>query len=320
MAAHELGAGLATVILSLVGGAAAVGVAVAIFLWRRGLIGIGGLVLSIGVALAGGAALALLASPFTVGPRAAEPVPEASPTVLAQRADALLARAMAPNSPLACADAVASSQIEEACEGVLFARPETIASAVTYVAAKVALLSEALSQKQADAKRDDPALARLRTSLAADRFGIVAHVLEAFHGCSAETCDAFALVPDPSQLKANLRDSRFDRLVAKHAGAWPAPGGGTSEAGDSPTGASATKPKIDFPSAADIPPVSIMVPEEPSRRSSGGGARRAPKPAAKPRLPARRPAPAAAVPATPAEPAAASPASRANSAGAGRSQ
>lgn len=319
MATHEFAAGAATIVLPLAGGAAAVGAAVAILLWRRGLFGVLGLVLFIGVALAGGVLLALLAPMFTTGPQAAAPVPQPSPSVLAQRVDALIARAIAANSPLACVDAAAGNQVEEACEAAIFARPETIAAAVSFVTAKVVLLAQAQSERRGDGKSEDAMVALLRHDLSADRFGIVAHVLEATYGCSAERCDAFAAVKDATQIKANLRDSRFDRLVAKHAAAWPAAAQGAADSGDTATGASAAKPKMDFPSASDIPPVSIMVPEEPRHGSSRGSGRARPKPIANPRLPASRPAqvPAEAVPAAPA---ATAPSSGANSAGAARSQ
>jgi len=289
MAAHEFGAG-ATIFVSLAGVATAVGVAAAVVVWRRGLIGIKELAAVVGLTLAGAILLILLLP--TSEPEPLPAAPPRSPAGLAQRADALLARAIAPNSPLACVDATAGNQVEEACEAVLFGRPETVAAAVSYVTAKVALLS----QGRANGSADDPALTLLRQNLAADRYGIVAHVLEATAGCSAERCDVFALVKDSSQIKANLKDSRFDRLVAKYSANWPTPGEhpqGVSDAGDTAAGARRGKASAlhyDFPSAASIPPVSIMVPEEPRRESNGGNTRTAPKSVAKPRVPASRPA------------------------------
>lgn len=298
MAAHEIGAG-ATMIVSLAGAAAAVGIAVAVVAWRRGLLGIKEFAAAVGVTLAGAVLLTLLAP--TSEP---EPLPVASPPQgLAQRADALLSQAMAPNSPLACIDAEAGDQVETACEAVLFSRPESIAAAVSYVAAKVALLS----QGQVEGRADDPALALLQQNLANDRYGIVAHVLATTAQCSAERCDAFALVKDSSQIKANLRDGTFDRLVAKYAADWPAPGEhspGVADAGDTAPNAAAGarrgKPvssRYDFPSAASIPPVSIMVPEVPRGAPSGANPERAPKPVRAPRPSPSRPV--AAPPASP---------------------
>lgn len=303
MAAHEFGAG-AAILISLTCVAAAVAVAFAVVVWRRGLIGGKEFAAVVGLTLVGAILLTLLLSTSkSEAPQAAAPA-LTSQAELVQRADALLARAIAPNSPLACIDAAAGDQVEEACEAVLFARPETIAAAVSYVTAKVVLLSQASSRGRAEGRADDPALALLQHNLAADRYGIVAHVLEATAGCSAERCDAFALVKDAARIKANLRDSRFDRLVAKHAADWPAPGEhppGVSDAGNPAAGRrSAQTPasKLDFPSASSIPPVSIMVPEEPRHGSSGENAGTARKPAAKARVPASRPAqaPAAAAP------------------------
>lgn len=307
MAVQEIGAG-AAVVVSVAGGAAAVGVAAAVIAWRRGLLGIKETAAAIGVTLAGALLLTLLAP--TSAP---EPQPLAAPLPgLAQRVDALLSQAMAPNSPLACVDAVTGDQVEAACEAVLFGRPESIAAAVSYVAAKVALLS----QGREEARADEPALALLQQNLAADRYGIVAHVLATTAGCSAERCDALALVKDPSQIKANLRDGTFDSLVAKHAPGWHAAGErspGVSDAGDTtPRAAAGTRPgkpvssRYDFPSAASIPPVSIMVPEEPrgasSREESGGAPKSAPEPRPSPSRPAHPPATGAPIAVPPASP------------------
>lgn len=298
MATHEFGAG-AAIFVSLVGGAAAVGIAAAVVAWRRGMLGTKEFAAVAGVTLVGAILLVLLAPSPEQTPLPAVPPPAA----LAQRADALLAQAIAANSPLACIDAAAGDQVETACEAVLFGRPETIAAAVSFVAAKVALLS----QGPAAGKSDDYALWLLRQNLAADRYGIVAHVLATTAACSAERCAAFALVTDPSRIKANLRDGTFDRLVAKHAAAWPAPGErspAAADAGDRLPAAAGARPgkpvssRYDFPSAASIPPVSIMVPEEPRGGAGEGGPATAPKPAPEPRPAAVRP-PAAAAPTVP---------------------
>ncbi|MEZ5788438.1 MAG: hypothetical protein R3D62_18610 [Xanthobacteraceae bacterium] len=289
---------MAAVVFPLAGGAAAVGVAIAIFAWRRGLFSISAFAVLIGVALGGGLLTAFLA-------RLPEPKPLSAPPLasFAQRADALLSRAMAPNSPLACIDAVAGDQVEAACEAVLFGRPESIAAAVSYVTAKVALFS----QGQAEGRADDPALALLQQNLANDSYGIVAHVLATTAGCSTERCDALALVKDPSQIKANLRDGTFDRLVAKHAASWPEPGEhspGVSDAGDTSPNTAAGgrrgKPvssRFDFPSASSIPPVSIMVPENPGTAPSEENPGDTTKPVRVPRPAPSRPA--AAPPASP---------------------
>jgi hypothetical protein len=121
----------------------------------------------------------------------------------------------------------------------------------------------------------DPVLTALRGKLEQDRFGFVAQVL-ASRGCSAAQCEAFTLFTDPSRIIANLKSRAFETIVARHAPGWPqskpgtapsaqasppAPVAAAPPAGNSaPTGGST----INFPSAASIPPVSIMT-EEPSQ-------------------------------------------------------
>src|SRR5262249_45446750 len=63
---------------------------------------------------------------------------------LEQRAVALAARAIAPGSPLACLDAVAGDTVETACEKTVFASPESVAAAVSYMSARLALLADSI--------------------------------------------------------------------------------------------------------------------------------------------------------------------------------
>src|SRR5690606_10509406 len=110
-----------------------------------------------------------------------------------------------------------------------------------------------------------------------DRFGIAAQVLSQRDGCSAAQCTGFALVTDSSMLRSNLKARTFDQYVSRHSVAWNAP---AQPAPDKPV--AATQPaaapqaaapaageprqvssKYDFPSAASIPPVSIMDAEPP---------------------------------------------------------
>ena len=192
---------------------------------------------------------------------------------LVRRADELAAQALAPNSPLACLDAPAGLPVESACEALLFGRPETIAAAVSYIAAKLALLSEAASFASVSAVRRNATLAMLRRDVEADRFGIVAHVLAVTSACDADHCDAFALVGNAERIKSNLREGTFDQFVARHTTAWPSgkrePAmsdaaslkGAVTSTASRPLVAKPLSPGQDLPSAASIPPVSIMTPE-----------------------------------------------------------
>ncbi len=103
-----------------------------------------------------------------------------------KRAPASLAtRATMPGSPLACLDAMAGDAVESSCERTLFATPEAMASAVSYVAAQLNLfadVSDFVSRGNSDL---EPLLASLRRAVETDRYGLVAHVLATRDGCTA---------------------------------------------------------------------------------------------------------------------------------------
>src|SRR5262249_7798315 len=60
---------------------------------------------------------------------------------LAARAQDLARAAATPGSTLGCLDANAGDPLEAACERVLFGNPESVAGAVAFTAARIALLS-----------------------------------------------------------------------------------------------------------------------------------------------------------------------------------
>jgi hypothetical protein len=222
------------------------------------------------------------------------------------RALELTARAIAPGSALACLDAVATPAVESACEAALFAKPEAVAAAIAYIDARLSLLAAA----SAVATRDPgyaPALERLRRTLEADPFGLVAHVLTT-RGCNAADCVDLKLLPDSRRILANMKSRSFNAHVEARAAAWRPEGlavapAATLSPGIRPSATTAdvtpgapAASKYDFPTAASIPPVSIMSPEpttpasaEPRREPQGE-----PRAAAAPRSapqPARRQTP-----------------------------
>jgi hypothetical protein len=158
---------------------------------------------------------------------------------------------------------------------------------VSYVTAKLALLSDGNEH----ARRVDAAyaaqLAPLRSALELDRFGIVAHVLAGRDGCNVEKCDALIRFRDQSHVLANLRDHTFEEQVTKFTAVWnaprPAPEGpavaAVAPAPTLPPGPTAplpqnlgpapgtVAPRYDFPSAQSIPPVNIMAAEPPAPRA-----------------------------------------------------
>ncbi len=287
----DFGTETLSVVTWAAGGLAALLLVAAAVAWRKAP-SLTAIATALALALFAGAGFLVLRDRLQLENRAAERL------ALARRADELAARAIAPNSPLACLNARAGPTVESACEALIFGRPETVAAAVSYVAAKVALLSDGAAAAGGDAAQAGPAVAALQRELEADRFGVVAHVLAVNFSCDADRCAAFALLADPAQIRSNLREGAFDRLVARHSAAWASgertstisagapPRGGTPGASSPPLVAKPLAPGQDFPSAASIPPVSIMAPEpaRPPEPAAGGDG-----PAAEPSAP-RRPA------------------------------
>ena len=206
---------------------------------------------------------------FAILDRLAQNERAAQHRALMQRNAELTAQVLAPGSALACLDGVAGEAVETLCEKAVFAGPQAVAGAVAYVAARLDLLAEA----HTTANEGDFALLRgLQRSIELDRFGLVAHVLAVRDGCTIERCAAFRWLGDADVIKSNLKAQLFDQYVSRYAADWdkPAP---VAEKETSPPVASASAPantpvnaKYDFPSAASIPPVSIMNAEPPLRK------------------------------------------------------
>jgi hypothetical protein len=185
---------------------------------------------------------------------------------LEHRSISLTAQAIAPGSALACLDAMAGEIIETACEQAVFAGPSSIAAAVSYTAARLAFLADAVDYARRSDRDYDAVLMPIRTALESDRFGIVAHVLSLRDSCTELQCDAFALLRDTSRIQANLKERTFDSFVGRHSADWSSKGGSLAPSANSgssalPSSATPVSPRFDFPSAASIPPVSIMNPE-----------------------------------------------------------
>jgi hypothetical protein len=216
---------------------------------------------------------------------------------LETRIVALDAQSVAPDSVLACVDGTVGDTVDAGCERAVFASPEAVAAAASYAAARLSLVEDGLKFAARDPEIA-AALDRSRRTLEQDRFGVVANILMVRHGCSAERCDAFLLLRDPTRVRANLKDRTFDNTVARHAAAWTTRAARTG-ASQAPA-ASQPSAGITFPSAASIPPVSIMN-TEPSGPASATGSAPPDTPSAAPQPP-RRPAPAARPPATQARP------------------
>lgn len=228
---------------------------------RRGFVAVLGIAV-----VAGGCALYLHSR--AAGEQAAER------RALDARALELAARALAPGSAIACLDGEAGETVESACEKLVFARPETIAAAVAYVGARLSLLVDGLRY----AGQGDPAFAAklsgMRRAIELDRYGIAAHILSTQQGCNPDNCASFVFMRDTGALKANIRAHAFENYVARYAPGWsedekapvtakPAAQPAPPPVASAPASGSPLSSRYDFPSAASIPPVSIMNAEPP---------------------------------------------------------
>ncbi len=213
--------------------------------------------------------------------------------------------ATAQASPLSCLVGPVGEAVEASCEKSLFATPETTAAALSFVAMQVALLTQA-----ADAgATDTPEIVGLRRVIETDRYGLAAQTFALRHGCASEHCAAFAILKDGARVRANLKTQKYDVVVRRYATAWPA--GQAPVMVPQPVGAlpaflngivdPAAMPApttngisgIDYPSAASIPPISIMNSEPVKEAAAEPAAAPAKRPQAQQ---ARRPAPPAPAP------------------------
>src|SRR5262249_28230430 len=157
---------------------------------------------------------------------------------------------------------------------------------------RIALLSDGVEYTMRTNASYEGFLPGLRAALESDRYGFVAQVLAAQYGCSANRCDALTLVREANRINANLQEPPFNAYAAKNVANWSQRTTNTNAGGApvaSGTGASRVPPGFNVPSAAAIPPVSIMVPES---TSTAAGAAPAGEAAAQPAPPPRRPPPA----------------------------
>lgn len=186
------------------------------------------------------------------------------------RAQELNARTLSPGSPLACLDALVGENVEAACEKALFISAASVASASSYVAARLALLSSLVAYAGRDGADIENVLSPLRRSLEVDRFGFVAHLLATRDSCTSHDCKALALLGDASRVRANMEARTLDQYLEHYAALWTAAPEGTVADGTQSLPSAATSSNtqgprkminIDFPTAASIPAVSIMNPE-----------------------------------------------------------
>lgn len=221
--------------------------------------------------------------------------------VLELRAQGLTERALAPGSALACLDPLVETGVATACERALFAAPTSVAAAVSYVAAEFALFTDMVAYERHGTGLESTLLA-LRRSLEADRFGFFASVLATQERCTSQSCWPLDLLRDARLVRAHLSVQTLDHYVEHYQAEWAKSAGVegplASSAATEPEGQRKTVVNIDFPSAASIPPVSIMKPEPKGPILPGQAAAAAANPNPEPPRQGRKPAavPAAASP------------------------
>jgi hypothetical protein len=280
------------------GAAAALLVVIAVLALTRAGARVAGAILRVAVVIVGFAVAWLLLEQGAQRERSAER------RALEQRATELATRTIAPGSALGCLDALAGEAVEAACEKQIFASPDAVAAAVSYVSARLSLLADAVAFARHSGERSESELATMRLALETDRFGLVAHVLAVRDSCTPLLCDSYVLFKDPDRVQANLREGVFDHYVERYASEWATrtqPGVAAAAPGNSYTTASApavpaapaapspaSPSKFDFPSAASIPAVSIMTSEPGTPPDPKTTATTAPAAAAAPPASARR--------------------------------
>jgi hypothetical protein len=244
----------------------------AVGLLQRGLVG-----LAIGGAIA--AALFVIVDRMDAGGKAQE-----RRALISRNAD-LTREGMSPGSALSCLEVEGGPSVEKSCELSVFATPNAVAAALSFVAERIKLLETAHALAKGGDVQVLAGMTHERQGLERDRFGIAAHVLAHRYGCSAEKCEELSLFKDTGTLKADLDARPFDALVAKYEGVWDRPGEPRAPVSGHPIepgspAAVVSSPATDalaraeppgmlhpldkkwkLPSADSIPAVSIMSPE-----------------------------------------------------------
>ena len=188
---------------------------------------------------------------------------------LERRMQELAARATAPGSVLGCVDVSAGEEFEKSCERAIFSSAESVAAATDYVAAKLALLADAVDYVDRGDPGYAPTIAAFRRPLETDRFGLVAQVLAQREGCTADKCGRLKLLSDSARVTVHLKEASFDGLVTRYSQGWSQGVQGSKPTPDAPAPQAAIAPSapavppvprvgITYPSAASIPAVSIM--------------------------------------------------------------
>jgi hypothetical protein len=204
--------------------------------------------------------------------------------LLAARAWALEMQALAPGSIFACLHEIADEALKSACERVLFQSPQAIAAALQYRESQLEIFEEGLRLGAVKGALKQP-LNRVQRMLERDQFGITAYVLATRRGCSEVSCDSLVQFGAATRVRAHLQQGTFQRRLDETflptpavAARSPTPDPGRAVIDPRPVGGGTPPSKFkplgeqySLPSAASIPPISIMN-DEPSTATGNDGA------------------------------------------------
>jgi hypothetical protein len=181
-----------------------------------------------------------------------------------RRVSDLTSRTSAPGSVLSCLEGIANEALVAGCERVVFENPENVAAVLAFTSARINLLRDGIDMSSRAGLNLDSGLNILRRGLEADRFGAVAYLMGQQPECLPSQCEVLGILRDANRVRMNLQDKPFEALVAKYSPQWSQssrtsaidPNRNTASAMPAPP--APVSSKYDLPSAASIPPVSIM--------------------------------------------------------------
>jgi hypothetical protein len=212
------------------------------------------------------------------------------------RLSALNAQALLPHSNLACLDAGIGDAVQDACEKVLYSSPEQVSAALSFVGARLDILRDIAALPDSDEAAYDKLRAPLVRSIQDDRYGLVAQVLQGRDLCTPDKCHAFEFLTNRDRIVVNMTQHAYEERVTRYALGWSDKPGSPAVAAAAPPPLVPPSPAkepsqlpVNFPSAASIPPVSIMA-NEPGMPGQNGVDAPQKSEAKQPPSPPRRPA------------------------------
>jgi hypothetical protein len=115
-----------------------------------------------------------------------------------------------------CIDGSTNVALNEACKKLLFSEPQWTTAALALTRQRLGFISEVVAYPDT---RDLPLRDQIETLRAvtdADPFGFVAETMFEKDNCTPESCALFSLLRDPSHVKENLKEKKFEALLAKY--------------------------------------------------------------------------------------------------------